>query len=177
MEAARSLAGALAGGAALPMLPSPFLLDDGEAVHANLPAHGWRYHSLDVVVEEQRFLAVGGPVVFGLTAAASAVGNRRARAAAERLAAPQWRPLGVLPILATSRRLLVFYEGQWASVWYPAIRQMIPDVDNDRLELIFESDPPYLLCGPWVPYLTVVLTAVLAELHGVDALTSAVASV
>ncbi len=36
-------------------------------------------------------------------------------------------------------------------------------LDDCRLELIFEDDPPYLLAGEWVPYLTVIITAVLAD--------------
>ncbi len=35
-----------------------------------------------------------------------------------------------------------------------------------------EDDPPYLLVGEWVPYLTVVVTAVLAQVHGVDTVTT-----
>ncbi len=169
---AESLAAGIAASAHLPTLESPLLLDPGEVLHASVEAHGWRHHALDVIVEERRFLAMGGPIVFGLTVAASAIGNRRVRATAERLAAPQWRPLGSLPILATNERLLVFFEGQWAPVWYSAIRQMIPDMANGRLQLIFEDDPPYALCGEWVPYLTVVLTTVLADRHGVNTVAS-----
>lgn len=35
--------------------------------------------------------------------------------------------------------------------------------------MTFESDPPYCLAGPWVPYLTVIVTTVLAGDRGVDA--------
>ncbi len=57
---------------------------------------------------------------------------------AEALAAAQWRPLGPLRILATDRRLLVWHDGAWASVWYHAIRELRPDLDADRLDLTFE---------------------------------------
>ncbi len=170
--AAEDLAAAVAAGAVLPTLESPVLLDAGEVLHASVEACGWRHHALDVMVEEQPFVAMGGPIIFGLTAAASAIGNRRARAGAERLAAPQWRPLGHLPILATNERLVVLFEGQWASVWCSAIRQMIPDMRNGRLQLIFEDDPPYALCGDWVPYLTVVLTTVMANRLSADSVAS-----
>lgn len=63
---------------------------------------------------------------------------------------------------------LRFHDGVWGSVWYSAIRQLIPHPAEGRLELLFEDDPPYLLVGEWVPYLTVVVTAVLAQVHGVD---------
>ena len=111
--------------------------------------------------------------MFGLTAAATGAANRRTRQVAEQKAAPQWRSLGHVPLLATNYRLLVLHQGAWASVWYEAIRQMRPVLVEDRLELIFEDDPPYALQGPWVPYLTVVLATLLAERVGSAAVTSA----
>src|SRR3546814_17717865 len=74
------------------------------------------------------------------------------------LAAPHWRPLGRLRILATDRRLLVWHQAEWASVWSHAIRELQPALEVGRLDMTFEDDPPYSLAGPWVPYLTVVLT-------------------
>lgn len=144
------------------MLSGPELLDPGEALHGDVEAFGWRYEAVDVAYETRRILAVGGPVMFAVTAAASLIGNRRAQAGAQRLAAPQWRPLGDLRILATNERLLVFHQGGWASVWYHAIRQAHPLTAGHRLELIFDADPPYALCGPSVPHLTSVLLTVLA---------------
>lgn len=173
--AAVRLAGELAEGCALPAIPSPVLLEPGEVLHVDLSAYGWRFHGVDVIYEEPRVLGIGGPIFFAVTAAAAASARRRARAEAERLASPQWRPLGYLRILATDRRLLVLYQGSWASVWYAGIRQMHPAVHEQRLQLIFEDDPPYALAGPWVPYLTVVLTATLADQLGVDAVANALA--
>lgn len=174
-DAAVHLAEDLTTRGSLPVLPSPVLLDRGEVVHADLTAHGWRFHGVDVIYEEPHVIGVGGPFLFAMTAAAAASARRRARAEAERLAAPQWRSLGYLRILATDRRLLVLYQGAWASVWYAGIRQMHPAVYEQRLQLLFEDDSPYALAGPWVPYLTVVLTAVLADQLGVDAVSNALA--
>ena len=156
----------VAAGGALPILPSPVLLDAGEVPHADVPAQGWRYHAADITYTEPRVIAIGGPLMLGLVAAGSAVARRRARREAEALAAPQWRPLGVVRILATDRRLLVRHEGAWASVWYDAIRELRPDLDVGRLDMTFENDPPYCLAGPWVPYLTVVVMTVLAARRG-----------
>jgi hypothetical protein len=172
-EAAVDLAAAVSNGAALPELASPVLLEPGEVLHASVDATAWRFQALDVAYERQRLLAVGGPLVLGLTAAASAAANRRARADAERLAAPQWRPLGLVPILATSHRMLVQRAGAWGSVWYGAIRQLRPALPDHLLELYFEDDPPYALEGPSVPYLAVVLATVLADRLGSDAVRSA----
>jgi hypothetical protein len=174
-DAAVRLAGDLAAGCSLPVMPSPVLLESGEVLHADLTAYGWRFHGVDVIYEEPRVLGIGGPILFAVTAAASVSARRRAKAEAERLAAPQWRPLGYLRILATDRRLLVLYQGAWASVWYAGIRQMHPAVHEQRLQLVFEDDSPYALAGPWVPYLTVVLTAALADQLGVDAVANALA--
>jgi hypothetical protein len=166
--AAESLAARVTAGGDLPILPSAVALSSDEVLHGELVAGGWRFHAADVVVEQRRLVAVGGLFTFGIAAAANSIGNRRAWAEAERIAAPQWRPLGAMPLLATNQRLLAFHEGQWASVWYSAICRIVPSVEDSRLELIFEDDPPYLLVGEWVPYLTVIITAVLAQHHGIE---------
>lgn len=167
-SSAKRLATYVAEGNPLPLLSSPMLLSAGEVLHAQLEAGGWRFNGVDVVYERRRMVAAG-LVTFGVGAALTSIGNRRARHRAELLAAPQWRPLGFMPMLATNQRLLVFHEGAWQSVWYSAIRQLIPTPADGRLELVFEADAPYLLVGEWVPYLTVVITTVLAHGYGVDA--------
>lgn len=174
-DAAVLLAEDLASGCGLPVTPSPVLLEPAEGLHADLTAYGWRFHGVDVIYEEPRVVGIGEPIFFALTAAAAASARRRARAEAEHLAAPQWRTLGHLRILATDRRLLVLYQGSWASVWYAGIRQVLPAMNEGRLQLIFEDDPPYALAGPWVPYLSVVLTAALAQGLGVTAVSDALA--
>lgn len=167
-DAAIGLANRVAAGGELPQLASPVLLDAGETLHADVPAEGWRYHAADVTYAQPRAFAIGGPLVVGLVATASAVARRRARREAEAVAAPQWRPLGSLRILATDRRLLVWHEGAWASVWYDAIRELRPDLEAGRLDMTFENDPPYCVAGRWVPYLTVLVATVLAAGRSVE---------
>ena len=89
------------------------------------------------------------------------------------MAVPQWRPLGPLRVLATDRRLLVWHDAAWASVWYHAIREARPDVDAGRLDLTFDDDPPYCLAGSWIPYLTVIVTTNLARQRGLAAVANA----
>lgn len=173
MASAARLAEAVVAGEQLPELASSLALESGEVLHASVDAHAWRYAAVDVAYEQHRGFAVGGLLTFGVTAAASAAANRRARAEAERQAVPQWRVLGFVPVMATSHRLLVLHEGAWASVWYEAICQLRPALADDRLELFFEDDPPYLLQGPAVPYLAVVLATALAAQFGPDAVASA----
>lgn len=157
-QLAVELAKQVSCGNVLPVLSSPVLLDPGEILHADLSAFGWRFESMDVFYEEPRVVAFGGPLLMATTALAAAAARRRARAEAERLAAAQWRSLGRLRILATDRRLLVWYQGAWATVWYAGIREAHPDLPSARLTMHFDDDPPYALAGPWVPYLTVVMS-------------------
>jgi hypothetical protein len=168
---AEKLAAEIAAGHPLTVFPSPILLGWGEVLHAEATAEGWRFHAVDVVVERRRPIAAG-LLTLGMSAALTSIGNRRALREAERLAASGWRPLGTMPVLATNQRLLLLHDGAWGSVWYSAIRQLVPCPVEGRLDLIFEADPPYLLVGEWVPYLTVVITAVLAQCYGVDAVAS-----
>lgn len=170
-SAAVDLANRVASGDELPTLPSSVLLDYGELLHSDLTADGWRFHAADVTYASPHAVAIGGPLMFGIAAASSAARRHRVRREAEALAAPQWRPLGGLRILATDRRLLVWHEDAWSSVWYHAVRELRPSLDVSRLDMTFDNDPPYCLAGPWVPYLTVIVTTVLAQGRGVDAVT------
>lgn len=167
------LAEQVAHGQPLPVLTSTVMLDPGEVLHADVGAVGWRFQAMDVFYEEPRVLAFGGPVLLAAASFGAASARRRARAEAERMAAPQWRSLGDLRVLATDRRLLVWYEGAWASVWYDGVRELHPDLEQHRVTLLFDDDPPYALAGPWVPYLTVILTACLAARRGTDAVADA----
>lgn len=173
-QAAETLAEEVAAGGRLPELNSPVVLEVGEVLHAHAQVDAWRYLALDVDYVQRRGGTFGGPLLFALTSAARTVANRRSRREAEQLAAPQWRLLGRLPVLATSHRLLVFQEGAWHSVWYGSIRQIRPALHEDRVELLFEDDPPYSLTGPAVPYLAIVLATALAAQVGPDVVASAV---
>ena len=172
-DVAVELAEQIADGSPLPVLASTVLLDRGEILHADVGAFGWRFQAIDVFYEEPRILAFGGPVLFAAASIGAASARRRARAEAEQLAAPQWRSLGELRVQATDRRLLVWFEGAWASVWYDGIRELHPDLEQHRVTMLFDDDPPYALAGPWVPYLTVMLTACLAARRGTDAAAAA----
>lgn len=172
-DAAVDLANQVAAGGGLASVPSPVLLHAGEVLHGDLTAEGWRFHGADVAYAAPRAVALGGPLMFGLVAASSATARRRALREAEALAAPQWRPLGRLRILATDRRLLVWHDGAWAAVWHHAIREIRPDLEAGRLEMMFDDDPPYCLAGPWVPYLTVIVTTLLARDRGIAAIDDA----
>ena len=148
IEAARRLAEALDNGGWLrPIAVEDAPLDPGEEAYADLLAHGWRYHAIDVQYDH-RTVMFGGPLLLATTGLASLVANRRRRREAESLAAPQWRPLGWIRVLVTSRRLLVLRHGAWHSVWYAAVTNIRSTPVSVTLDLTFAVDPPYRLVGP-----------------------------
>lgn len=124
--------------------PTEGWLQPGEHVHAEIQADAWRYLALDVPYDHRTIL-FGGPIGWICSGIASAIGNRRTRQAAERLAAPQWRHLGHIPIIVTNQRLLVWYEDDWRSVWLDIVERY--DLREDVLVLTFYEDPPYCLRG------------------------------
>ena len=85
------------------------LLPGELAISDPMTLHGWRYESAEVPYD-RKTLMVGGPLLFLLCGAVSALRNRSVRRAAEAHAAPQWRPLGPLTILPTADRLLVWHQ-------------------------------------------------------------------
>lgn len=145
IEAARRLADALDNGGWLrPIAVEDAPLDPGEEAYADLLAHGWRYHSIDVQYDH-RTVMFGGPFLFAATALASCAANRRRRREAERLAAPQWRPLGQLRVVVACGRFLVLHQGNWWSVWYSEIEQVRVEAAPSAVTLTFRVDVPYQL--------------------------------
>lgn len=124
---------------------SGLLLPEERVISDAVALHGWRYESAEVSYD-RRTLMVGGPVLFVLTGAVSALRNRSARRAAETEAAARWRPLGPLTVLPTTDRLLVWHQNAWWSVWYSAVARAT--CDGSQLELQFvDATAPYLLVG------------------------------
>lgn len=128
-----------------PGQPTENWLQPGECVHAEITADAWRYLAIDVPYDHRTIL-FGGPIGWTISAIASAIGNRRTRQAAERLAAPQWRHLGHLPIIVTNQRLVVWYDNDWWLVWFAGIRDW--NLTDTHLEIHFLDDPPYILSSP-----------------------------
>lgn len=146
-EAAQRLAEALDNGGWLePVAVGDAPLHPGEAAYADMASYGWRYCAIHVPYEH-RTLMFGGPFLFAVTGIASLVACRTRRREAERLAAPQWRPLGALRVVVTSRRLLIWHGESWWSVWYSAITTVRWTADPSAVEILFSSDPPYWLSG------------------------------
>lgn len=158
LDEARDLVESLSSGCRLdPLALDGLPLRDGEHAFAEVDAAAWRWLALDSVAYEQRALLVGGPLLMCTTGILSLLGNVRRRREAERSAAPQWRALGPVRVVATDRRLLVWHLGAWWSVWFDAVTGVQPDPPAHRLDLTFRHDAPYRLEGPAVPLLAVAL--------------------
>lgn len=172
--AARGLICRLDEGYPLPVIGNP-LETGSEAVHLDVLVNGWWYGATDVLYDEVRYMDFRGLGTLAMTAAASAVGNRRAREAAQALATPQWRPLGEAPVQVslTERHLVLRSDEATVTLALADGLQLLSDLPNRRLELHAPDRPPFALHGHWVPYLTVALTyASSGEVLLLDQLTS-----
>lgn len=157
LDDARQLAESLAQGAQLePLHVEGLPLLHGESAYAEVDVEAWRWLAADVVYERRSTL-LGGPVVMTVSALASATGNRRRRLAAERAAAPQWRPLGIIRVVVTDRRFLVWHESAWWSLSFDAVVAWEVDAGAPALTLSVREVAPYRVVGPSVPLLVVVL--------------------
>ena len=120
---------------------------DEEVVYGEVAAHGWRWLPGDPSYDH-RTLLLGGPVGWLITGGISFARNRHARRAAERAAAPQWRPLGPVTVRVTDRRLLVWWQGEWGVVDYTTITRMEKLPGDAGVILTFDGAPAYRLVGP-----------------------------
>lgn len=157
LVAARGLVSRLDGGNPLPVLGDP-LDTDGELVHVDVLVDASWHGPADVAYDDLQFHDFSGWASLAFTAAASAIGRHRAHAAADALAAPQWRPLGHAPTqaLLTERRLVLTHSDGVDNVAYDEV-EVLADLARRRVELWTDGSPRFALEGPRAPYLTVAL--------------------
>jgi hypothetical protein len=72
-----------------------------------------------------------------------------------------WQTMGVVPVIATSHRLLACQHGRWLSWWYSGVRQLVPDVAGLSVALLFDNERPTRFEGTFAPWLAVLLTRLL----------------
>jgi hypothetical protein len=157
-ESARRLMGHLDGGGSLVPETPDLRLGSGETQYAHLRVHCSRYLSAPRHHHSRTtMLGFGSLETLTLTALGSAMWNSHKRRQAESAAVAQWRPLGWLDVVVTSSRLLVLEELAWRSVWLGRIVQVIPQLERDQLDVLFEEFPALRLNGASVPYLGVML--------------------
>jgi hypothetical protein len=146
-----------AGGRPVPAPPT-VALRPGEVQYGSPVLEYLSFYGMDV--EYESHTAVSGGLLFtAVGMAASAASNAAARNRAERMARPQWRPLGVWPAVVTNRRLLTMVQYRWSSWSLDEIIGIQLDLPHRVLVLTFEGAPPLMLRGPWAPWTGVVLSA------------------
>lgn len=157
IEDTKRLAEALSRGAHLEPLHVPGLpLRAGEDAYAEVDVDVWRWLAAEAVYE-RRSVMLGGPALMAATALACAAANRRRQLDAERAARPQWRALGVVRIVVTDRRLILWHEGSWWSVPFEDVRMWDVGANGTSLTLTLHDGAPYHFAGGGTPLLSLVI--------------------
>ena len=157
IEDTKLVADALSAGAQLEPLRIPGLpLRAGEYAYAEVDVDAWRWLATEAVYE-RRSVVLGGPTLMAATALACAAGNHRRRRDAARAAQPQWRSLGVVRVVVTDDRLLLWNEGSWWSVPFEDVRTWHVEAGGTALSLILHDGAPYRLAGGGTPLLALVI--------------------
>src|SRR5947208_1164655 len=111
-------AGALAGGAPLPLEAATIPLGPGEVAHARFAPVAMSGYFGEAREYRRSFLLVGGPVGLALTGAASYARNAAKRSEAERAAVPRWHQLGGADVVLTNQRIVVNGSGRSGAFWH-----------------------------------------------------------
>ena len=157
IEDTKRLAEALSRGAHFEPLQVPGLrLCAGEDAYAEVDVEAWRWLATEAVYE-RRSVMLGGPALMAATGLACAAANHRRRLDAERAARPRWRALGIVRVVVTDRRLLLWHEGSWWSVPFEDVRTWDLEAGRTSLTLILHDGAPYHLAGAAAPLLSLVI--------------------
>ena len=142
---------ALKGGAPLPVEETEVALEPGEVAHAHLSpftlaayvAGGFSYQP-----------------IFGIFVTGEVALGRRTswRAGTHNVAAPRWHRIGIVELVVTDRRLIVFGNGKTGSLVFDETGpfQLVPGVDGGpAVQLQPDGHPALQLASPWAPVLYV----------------------
>jgi hypothetical protein len=144
-------AGALAGGAELPVEPATIELEPGEVEHAHLAA----FTLAAFVAGGFQYQPMFGIFVTGEVA----LGRRAAwRADTRRASAPRWQHVAVVDLVVTDRRLVVSGNGKTGSIGYGETGpvQLVAGVGGGpAVQLRPPEYPTIQLESPWAPLLYV----------------------
>jgi hypothetical protein len=144
--------------------PTGIVLRPDEGAFRETVAEYSRYLELSVQYPVRPSLFVMGSPAFlagamiGKTLSDAADRREARRLAAQ--AAPQWRVLGLLRVILTNQRFLVYAEDQyqWLSFWHSGLQEYRPRADFG-LELLYPDCSPVLLRGPMIPWTSVALAS------------------
>jgi len=101
-----------------PDLNVPIARREDEMAFAAVPVTVEQFTGADVPYSQGVFLAAGGWGTLAASAIGSAIWNASERRAAERTAAPQWRPVDAGELYVTSWRLAARLRGSFMEVAY-----------------------------------------------------------
>ncbi|GAB3981851.1 hypothetical protein [Plantactinospora veratri] len=133
----------------------------GESQFAALTVDVSIFHGMDVEYTTGGYGFHGGLLFVAAGMAVGAASDARKRRRAEEQARPQWRFMGRAPAVVTDQRLLVMIDNKWNSLHLGSLVSIHPDLRSWALVMQFEGAPPLMLRGPWVPWLTVLISAVM----------------
>lgn len=154
---ASELAEALSRGAQLePLRVYGVPLAPNERAYAEVDVEAWRLLATEPVYE-RRSVIFGGPAVTLATSLACAVANRRRRLEAERAAQPQWRSLGVVRVVATDRRLLVWHVDRWWPVPFGDVHGWDIESSGEAFTVTLREGAPYRFARGGTPLLSLVI--------------------
>jgi hypothetical protein len=158
MELLTHLAG---GGELIPQPESPVRLHPGELLYADVAAEYSRFYGTDVQYRSSSFFAFGRPAFLVAGLAVNAMANHAARTRAMAAAAAQWREYAWAPTIVTQHRTMCLVEGVFLEFPHSAVLMVAPDPSDWSVYLTLNGVVPLRLRGPAVPWLSVVLMALL----------------
>ena len=141
--------------------------NQGEVFFSDASATYARYYGRDVSYSRSSTFAFGHPAFVLAALGASAIGNASRRSRAESIAREQWREHQSVRLVVSNQRLICQVGGQWLSFYYSAITAMYPEVEQWTLICQFDSAPPIMLHGEYIPAASVITTLMT---HGLEAL-------
>ncbi|RCK68765.1 hypothetical protein DT076_14380 [Desertihabitans brevis] len=153
----------LAGQAPPSVAVWPVTLRPGENACYDVILRYARFYGTDVSYQHGSTFAFGRPGFVAAAVAATAIGNHRRRAAAQRMAAAQWRETQLTRVVVTDQRVVCDLGGRWLTFDYTAMSAVWPDVSGDAFVAAFHATEPLLLDGPASDVVSVLA---LAALHG-----------
>ncbi|ACU72823.1 conserved hypothetical protein [Catenulispora acidiphila DSM 44928] len=144
------------------------VLNDGEEVYLDVPAHYGRFYGGDGSYTQANgfFWGSAGFVLAGY--ALTAIGNRQQRQRAQAEAMQRWRDVQQTRVLATNERLICSVYGSWMSFYYSGVTEFYPEPAAYRMVMAFDDTTPLMISGPFTPLLTVLSTLYIYGLPALD---------
>jgi hypothetical protein len=147
-------------GGALQSVQTSLLLNPGEVPYADLVLEYARYYAMTVPYGTQRTLLFGSAPLFAAGLLLDAAANGAAKRQAAAAAATQWRDIHLTRIALTNQRILALVEGTWLVFWHSAMLDVWPDPQHWAWFAAYNGSEPLRLRGPWAPWLSVVVGAI-----------------